>query len=165
MLRYPSFFNNSTNSFLIFGTSPMPLYTSEEYTSTTLAPALIFSYASAPLAMPPTPMIGTWPFVNRYISRMVSVLFSRKGSPLSPPFCVLNSLLREAGRETVVLLITIPSTLYSNTNRAICCVCQGPLHAQLLQIERISRSSGSRSGDNFTRRGGCCGCFSSSSLI
>ena len=52
-----------------------------------ITPARILAYASRPEPTPPTPMMGSFPFVSRYRSRSTSVDISNRGRPLSPPAC------------------------------------------------------------------------------
>lgn len=55
------YFKRSANSDFIFATIGGPLYPRIVYICTKEAPDSIFSRASAPLEIPPTPIIGIFP--------------------------------------------------------------------------------------------------------
>lgn len=57
-----------------------------------LIPARILSYACWPVEMPPQPIMGSLPFVRRYISLKAASASCRRGSPLKPPVCKFTLL-------------------------------------------------------------------------
>ena len=87
-----------------------------EYSWTKEAPALIFSKASEGLIIPPTPIIGIFPFDDLCINLMTWVDLSFNGAPLRPPFSLTKSLsdLR-LFLSTVVLVAIMPSKPVSST--------------------------------------------------
>ena len=75
------------------------------------APAVIFSNASFPVKMPPTPIMGSFPSVKEYMSLTASVDSVLRGAPLSPPASRRTSVSPFPGRVMVVFETIIPSIM------------------------------------------------------
>ena len=90
-------------------------------------PARILVYAPWPVLTPPTPMMGSRPFVSRYMSRSTAVDGSSSGFPLRPPTCMPS---------TVVTLQSLSSLIHAGLCTALLTLGQLPaatLHACVMR--------------------------------
>ena len=96
----------------------MPLYT-----WTAVAPRRIFSAASLPFMMPPTPIIGSLPSMCSANIFSTWLLFSRTGRPLKPPCSFASGWLPRLDLSMVVLVAMMPSISTDLTTWAMSSIC------------------------------------------